>query len=54
MLKLTEINNLEQIYHYQMGVCSLYFFQAKFTHWKKSFFEDVDGEGRVLFDLNIA
>jgi len=49
MLKLTEINNLEQIYHYQMGVCSPYFFQAKFTQWRKSFFEDVDGEGRILF-----
>lgn len=49
MLKIIEIENLEQIYEYQMGFHSPYFFQQNFATWKESFADDVDGEGRVLF-----
>ena len=48
MLKIIEIGNLEQIYEYQMGFHSPYFFQQNFATWKESFADDVDGEGRVL------
>lgn len=49
MLRITEVNNLEQIYHYQRKFHSPYFFVADFVEWKKSFEEDIDGEGRTLF-----
>ena len=49
MLRITEVNNLEQIYHYQRKFHSPYFFVTDFVEWKKSFEEDIDGEGRTLF-----
>ncbi len=49
MLKLTEVKNLEKIYDYQMSFYAPYFFSTDFDAWKKSFVDDVDGEGRVLF-----
>lgn len=49
MVKITEVNNLEKIYNYQVSFHSPYFFLADFRVWKKSFTEDVDGEGRPLF-----
>ncbi len=49
MLKITEANNLEQIYNYQMSLHTPYFFSADYESWKKSFTEDIDGEGRTLF-----
>lgn len=49
MITITEVENLEQIYHYQMSFHSPYFFSMDYDTWKKSFTDDVDGEGRTLF-----
>lgn len=49
MLKITEANNLEQVYYFQSNFHSPYFFSTDFTEWKKSFEDDVDGNGRTLF-----
>lgn len=49
MLKITEVNNLEEIYKFQLSFNTPYFFTTDFESWKKSFTEDIDGEGRVLF-----
>ena len=49
MVKITEVDTLEQIYHYQISFDSPYFFSVDFHEWKKSFMNDVDGEGRHLF-----
>lgn len=49
MFKITEANNLEQIYNYQRSFSAPYFFSVDFNTWKKSFEEDIDGEGRTLF-----
>ena len=49
MLKITDITNLAQIFDYQMRLQSPCFFTANFESWKESFENDIDGEGRVLF-----
>ena len=49
MLQITKTDNLTQIYNYQMNFSVPYFFSVDFDIWKKSFIEDIDGEGRVLF-----
>lgn len=49
MLQITEAKNLTQIYNYQMNFSVPYFFSVDFDTWKKSFMEDIDGEGRTLF-----
>lgn len=53
MLKIAETNNLNDIYNFQLGFEVPYFFSVDFEYWKKSFTEDIDGEGRRLFkELN--
>lgn len=49
MIIITEVNNLEQIYRYQMNFHSPFFFSTDYNTWKKSFIDDVDGDGRTLF-----
>ncbi len=49
MLKITEINNLKDIYDFQMSFETPYFFATDFEAWQKSFTDDIDGEGRALF-----
>lgn len=49
MMRIAEVENLEQIYHYQMQFYVPYFFPVEYHSWEKSFEEDVDGEGRILF-----
>lgn len=49
MLRITDIISQEQVYDYQMCLTAPYFFSADFGSWKKSFSNDVDGEGRLLF-----
>lgn len=49
MIRLAEIQDLKQIYHYQLQFSSPYFFSVDYDTWKKSFINDVDGEGRTLF-----
>ena len=49
MLRIEETDHLEQIYHYQMGFHTPYFFLTDFPVWEKSFSEDTDGQGRPLF-----
>lgn len=54
MITITEANNLEQIYRYQMQFASPFFFPVDFPVWEKSFAQDTDGEGRTLFrKLNV-
>lgn len=53
MLKIAETNNLNDIYNFHLGFEVPYFFSVDFEYWKKSFTEDIDGEGRRLFkELN--
>ncbi len=49
MLRITDITNLVPVYDYQMRSPSPYFFPVEFESWKKSFENDIDGEGRLLF-----
>ena len=49
MVTIAEIEDLEQVYRYQMGFRAPYFFPVDYQSWKESFLEDVDGEGRTLF-----
>lgn len=49
MLTIKEPDTLETIYHYQRTFPSPQFFPIAFSSWRKSFEEDMDGEGRVLF-----
>lgn len=49
MIRLAEIEDLEQIYHYQLQFSSPYFFPVNYGTWEESFLRDVDGEGRTLF-----
>ena len=53
MLNITEASNIKDIYNFQIGFEAPYFFPVDFDSWRKSFTEDIDGEGRALFkDLN--
>lgn len=49
MLKIERIRDLKEIYEYQMNMIFPYKYSIDYETWKKSFIEDVDGEGRVLF-----
>ncbi|MBQ8518283.1 MAG: GNAT family N-acetyltransferase [Agathobacter sp.] len=45
---------MQELYCYQMKMPSPYFFSVDFEVWEKSFYDDIDGEGRKLFqELNI-
>lgn len=49
MIKITSVNNFEEIYKYQKGQPCPYYFTTDYEEWEKSFMDDVDGEGRKLF-----
>ena len=49
MIKITSVNNFEEIYKYQKGQLCPYYFPTDYEEWEKSFMDDVDGEGRKLF-----
>ena len=49
MITITEVQNLEQIYQYQLGFSTPCFFPTDYQVWENSFLKDVDGEGRTLF-----
>lgn len=49
MLKITDTYNLNDIYNFQLSFQAPYFFNVSFESWKKSFENDIDGEGRALF-----
>ncbi len=54
MLKITDTYDLKDIYDFQLGFKTPYFFDVDFEDWKKSFEDDIDGEGRALFkELNV-
>ena len=54
MLTITENYNLKDIYEFQLSFQTPYYYEVDFDTWKKSFEEDIDGEGRVLFKkLNV-
>ena len=48
-VEIIDVENIEQIYDYQMRFHSPYCFAQPFAVWKESFLKDVDGEGRPLF-----
>ena len=49
MLTITNTFDLKAVYDFQLGFQTPYFFSVSFEEWKKSFENDTDGEGRVLF-----
>lgn len=49
MLRILPADQLEPVYHYQLAQVSPFFFPVAYGDWKKSFLEDVDGNGRTLF-----
>lgn len=54
MLRIERIDNPEELYPYQMGFSSPYFFPVDYENWRRSFESDVDGAGRTLFrDLSV-
>lgn len=53
MGRVTEIVSLSDVFTFQLGFKTPYFYDVSFEDWKKSFEDDVDGEGRNLFkELN--
>ena len=50
MLKITDDFSLQDIYSFQLGFQTPYFFTGNFDEWKKSLESDTDGEARELFD----
>ncbi len=54
MVTITDKFKINDIYDFQMSFNTPYFFKVEFEDWKKSFTEDMDGEGRTLFqELNV-
>lgn len=49
MISIVEVACSERIYHYQMQFHAPYFFSVDYNTWRKSFADDVDGDGRTLF-----
>lgn len=49
MIQITDVCPLETVYAYQTSFYSPHFFLVDFPQWKKSFADDIDGEGRSLF-----
>lgn len=49
MIEIREKISLEQVYCYQAKCVAPYFFSVDYDTWRKSFMEDIDGEGRTLF-----
>ncbi len=49
MLKIADTFSLKDIYDFQLNFQTPYFFKVDFENWKKSFENDIDGEGRALF-----
>jgi ribosomal protein S18 acetylase RimI-like enzyme len=49
MITIQDITNLSQVYNYQMRFPAPFFFPTDFDSWKRSFLQDTDGEGRLLF-----
>ncbi len=49
MLRITDNFNLKDIYDFQLSFNTPYFFEVDLEAWKKSFTDDIDGEGRALF-----
>lgn len=49
MTIITEATNLKDIYDFQYTFQTPYFFPMPFEIWEKSFTNDTDGDGRVLF-----
>lgn len=49
MLIITNTFELKDIYEFQLTFQTPYFYNVSFEDWKKSFENDTDGEGRVLF-----
>ena len=48
-MKVAAITDLKPIYEYQLRFAAPYFFPADYASWQKSFLQDIDGEGRMLF-----
>ena len=50
MLTIKEVNDYTQIYNYQMKFNSPHFFLVDYSNWLNSFINDIDGQGRTLFN----
>jgi ribosomal protein S18 acetylase RimI-like enzyme len=49
MITIKNITDLAQVYDYQLRFPAPFFFPTSFESWLRSFTQDVDGEGRLLF-----
>lgn len=49
MVSIKDITDIREIYDYQMRMKFPYRFCVDFDVWQKSFYNDIDGEGRILF-----
>ena len=49
MITIKNITDLVQVYDYQLRFPAPFFFPTNFESWLRSFTQDVDGEGRLLF-----
>lgn len=49
MVIVSQVDDLEQIYHYQLRFRAPNFFSTDYRTWEKSFLDDTDGDGRPLF-----
>lgn len=49
MIRIVKTEDLQPIYHFQLRFQTPWFFPVAYDAWEKSFLEDVDGEGRTLF-----
>ena len=49
MITIKSITDFSQVYDYQTRLPAPYFFQTDFESWRRSFTQDIDGEGRPLF-----
>lgn len=48
-MKISDNVNLNEIYDFQLGFKTPWFFEVDFEIWKEAFEADTDGDGRVLF-----
>ena len=49
MITIKNIRDLAQVYDYQIRFPAPFFFPTNFESWLRSFTQDVNGEGRLLF-----
>lgn len=48
-IELKKVANSREIYNYMKALPFPYNYEVEVTAWEKSFFYDIDGDGRILF-----